>query len=96
MISRRSCAVNGKPLVKAVNTGRIEFFDRHVSTFAQDLRYGFYTLNKPNGKLDVAVIEASAITEDGEITLGPAVGATPEIVEMSEKARFVSRLLTQS
>lgn len=85
MISRRSCAVSGKPVVKAVNTGQIEFFDRHVSSFPQELMYGFYTLKKPDGKLDVAVVEASAITEDGQIVLGPAVGATPEIVAMAEK-----------
>lgn len=85
MIARRSCAVSGKPLTKAVNTGQIEFFDRHVSMFPLELRYGSYTLHKANGKLDISLIEASAITEDGQLVLGPAVGATPEIIEMSEK-----------
>lgn len=85
MIARRSCAVNGKPLCKAVNTGQIEFFDRHVSMFPLELMYGSYTLHKPSGKLDIALIEASAITEDGQLVLGPAVGATPEIIAMSEK-----------
>lgn len=85
MIKTRSCAVNGKEIAHAVNTGEIEFFDQHVSMFPQQLRYGFYTTRKPGGRLDVAIIEASAITAEGHIVLGPAVGATPEIVQMADK-----------
>lgn len=47
--------------------------------------YGFYTLNKPNNKLDIAIVEASAITEDGGIICGASVGATPEIIQMADK-----------
>lgn len=89
MIARRSCAIHGPDIAKAVNNGQIEFFDRHVSMFPQELQYGFYTLDKPDNMLDVAIIEASAITEDGEIVLGPAVGATPEIVEMARKVSIL-------
>ena len=85
MIKTRSCAVNGKEIAKAVNNGEIEFFDQHVSMFPQQLRYGFYTTRKPGGKLDIAIIEASGITEEGHIVLGPAVGSTPEIVQMADK-----------
>lgn len=85
MIKTRSCAVNGKEIAKAVNTGEIDFFDQHVSMFPQQLRYGFYTTRKPGGRLDIAIIEASAITKDGQLVLGPAVGATPEIVQMADK-----------
>lgn len=42
-------------------------------------------MNKPNPKLDVAVIEASAITEDGGIIPGASVGASPELVQMADK-----------
>ena len=42
-------------------------------------------MNKPNNKIDVAVIEASAITEDGGIIPGASVGASPELVHMADK-----------
>ena len=42
-------------------------------------------MNKPNNKIDVAVIEASGITEDGGIIPGASVGASPELVHMADK-----------
>lgn len=52
-----------------------------------DLMYGYYTKDKPNGnnKIDVTVVEASCITEDGGIIPGASVGATPELVQMADK-----------
>jgi Holliday junction resolvasome RuvABC DNA-binding subunit len=43
------------------------------------MRYGVY------GKLDVAIIEAADINEDGEIVLGTGVGIAPTIAAMAEK-----------
>jgi len=45
----------------------------------------FYTLNKPHNKLDVTIVEASAITEDGGIIPGASVGASPELIQMADK-----------
>lgn len=42
-------------------------------------------MNRPNNRLDVAVIEASAITEEGGIICGASVGASPEIIQMADK-----------
>ena len=53
--------------------------------FPVDLMYGFYTLDKPQNRLDVTIVEASAITEDGGIIPGASVGATPELVQMADK-----------
>jgi len=55
--------------------------------FPVDLMYGYYTKDKPNGnnKIDVTVVEASCITEDGGIIPGASVGATPELVQMADK-----------
>jgi acetyl-CoA hydrolase len=64
--------------------------------FLRELRYGFYTTDKPNNKLDVAMIEASTITKDGQVVLGPAVGATPEIVQMSEKVGHKTQTMLQT
>lgn len=46
---------------------------------------GFYTKNRPRNKLDVVVVEASAITEEGGIIPGASVGASPELVQMADK-----------
>lgn len=46
---------------------------------------GFYTKDRPSNKLDVAVVEATAILEDGSIVPGASVGATPELVQLADK-----------
>lgn len=84
IIDRRWPYQTGKNLGKAINTGKIRMGDKHLSMFAQDLRYGFYTKDQGGG-LDVAIIEASAITEDGNIVLAGSVGAAPEIIEIADK-----------
>jgi hypothetical protein len=57
--------------------------------FAQDLTYGYYSLNKKHGDpkkpLDWAIVEATEILEDGSIVPGASVGATPEILQTAEK-----------
>ncbi|NDW19386.1 succinate CoA transferase [Dysgonomonas sp. 216] len=63
---------------KQINNGTIRYFDLHLSTLAQDLRYGFY------GKVDVAIIEASDITNDGKIVPTCGVGITPTIIKMAK------------
>lgn len=85
MILRRSPHQVGKPIAKAINDGRTLFFDKHLSMFPQDLTYGFYTKNKENDLLDYTIIEATAITEDGSIVPGPAVGGSPEMISVSDK-----------
>lgn len=45
----------------------------------------FYTLQKPQNRLDVTIVEASAITEDGGIIPGASVGASPELIQMADK-----------
>ncbi|KAG6359909.1 hypothetical protein INS49_010962 [Diaporthe citri] len=85
MIERRSPHQVGKAIAKGINDGRINFFDKHLSMFPVDLVYGFYTKDKPNKKLDVVVVEATDILEDGSIVPGASVGATPELVQMADK-----------
>jgi len=84
MIDRRWPYQTGKNLGKAINSGQIRMGDKHLSMFPQDLKYGFYTMDKGGG-LDLAVIEASAITENGDIILTGAVGAAPEIIDVADK-----------
>lgn len=55
---------------KGINEGKIEYVDQHLSHFGQQVDYGF-------GDVDVAIIEATAITAEGNIILGPGVGNAP-------------------
>ncbi|ODV85262.1 hypothetical protein CANARDRAFT_199399 [[Candida] arabinofermentans NRRL YB-2248] len=81
MILRRAPHQVGKPIAKAINENRTQFFDKHLSMFPQDLTYGYYTKDKVGSpKLDYTIIEATAITDDGSIVPGPAVGASPEMI----------------
>ncbi|KAF9441309.1 acyl-CoA carboxylate CoA-transferase [Macrolepiota fuliginosa MF-IS2] len=61
----------------------------YTPVFPQDLTYGYYNLHKTHGDprkpLDWAIVEATAITEDGHIVPGASVGATPEILQSAEK-----------
>lgn len=85
MIERRAPHQVGKAISKGINEGRINFFDKHLSMFPADLVYGFYTKERENPKLDVVIVEASAITADGGIIPGASVGASPELIQMADK-----------
>ncbi|KND04329.1 acetyl-CoA hydrolase [Spizellomyces punctatus DAOM BR117] len=85
MIDRRYPHQVGRNIAKGINAGRIRFADKHLSMFAQDLVYGYYTKDKPKNKLDIVVVEATAITEEGGIIPGASVGATPELIQMADK-----------
>ena len=85
MIDRRTPHQVGKAISKGINEGRINFFDKHLSMFPVDLVYGFYTKDRPNNNLDVVVVEATDIKEDGSIVPGASVGATPELIQMANK-----------
>jgi succinate CoA transferase len=66
-------------LRKAINEGRTQFFDMHLSLLPQYVRYGFL------GKIDCAVIEACDVTAEGQIVLTTAVGAAPTFCAAAEK-----------
>ncbi|MCL6404045.1 acetyl-CoA hydrolase/transferase family protein, partial [Pectobacterium carotovorum subsp. carotovorum] len=86
MIIRRAPHQVGKPIAKAINTGQIKFFDKHLSMFPQDLTYGFYTRERTDNKiLDYMIVEATAIKEDGSIVPGPSVGGSPEFLSVADK-----------
>jgi len=66
-------------LRKAINDGRAQFFDMHLSQLQQTLRSGAL------GEVDVAVIEAADVTPQGEILLTSGVGAAPTLARMARK-----------
>lgn len=63
----------------ALNSGNAEYFDMHLSQLAQELRYGSL------GKVDIAVIEACDISDNGEVVLTSGVGISPTIAHLADK-----------
>lgn len=64
---------------KLVNNGDMHYADLHLSHLSQDLRYGFY------GDIDVAIIEATEMSPNGEIVLGAGLGMAPTVAQMAKK-----------
>ena len=79
IISRRSPYQTNNTLRKALNTpGGVDYFDEHLILCPQKLRYGFY------GKMNVALVEACAITEEGGIVPTTSVGNTATFIECAD------------
>lgn len=57
----------------------VVYYDMHLSQLAQEIRYGFL------GGVDVAVVEACHVRENGEIILTSGVGITPTICRLAKK-----------
>lgn len=64
---------------KSLNSGGMHYFDLHLSHLSQDLRYGFF------GDIDVAIIEVTEMSPNGEVVLGAGLGMTPTIAQMAKK-----------
>jgi succinate CoA transferase len=69
---------SNKDMRAALNAREAAYFDLHLSELAQNLRYGFF------GKVNVAVIEAADVSEDGEIVLTDAAGISPTICRLAD------------
>lgn len=67
-----------KDLRNAINSGEVPYFDMHLSSLAQEIRYGFL------GGVDVAIIEACDVTEDGEIVPTCGVGISPTVARLAK------------
>ncbi len=91
IIARRAPYMTSKALRAAVNGAAAEeiaYTDLHLGEFAQNARCGFY------GKIDVALIEAAAITEEGHIVPTTAVGCSQSWIDLAEHV-IVELNLTQ-
>ncbi len=72
-------AFSNRSMQKGINARCINYIDMHLSHFGQQVDYGFF------GDVDVAIVEAIAITENGDIILSPGVGNTPIFVKHAKK-----------
>jgi len=84
MTDKRWPYQTGKVVQKQVNDGTVRMGDKHLSLYAQDLAYGFYTKQRGGG-FDLGLIEASGIAEDGSIILAGSIGVAPEVIQNSDR-----------
>jgi succinyl-CoA:acetate CoA-transferase len=64
---------------KKINSGQMEYLDIHLSHVAQFVRNGFL------GKLNVALVEVTAIREDGSLVPSSSVGNNLTWIETADK-----------
>jgi succinyl-CoA:acetate CoA-transferase len=64
---------------KRINAGEMEYMDIHLSHVAQFVEYGFL------GKLDVALIEVTAILEDGRIVPSSSIGNNKTWIDCADR-----------
>jgi propionyl-CoA:succinyl-CoA transferase len=62
-----------------INRGEVEYVEVHLSHLPQAVSAGFF------GKVKIAVVEASEVTEDGRVYLTTSIGATPTFLRCAEK-----------
>ena len=62
-----------------INAGLMDYLDIHLSHVAQMVWEGFF------GKLDVALIEASGITENGELIPSSSVGNNKTWIDLADR-----------
>ncbi len=64
---------------KRINAGEMEYMDIHLSHVAQFMEYGFL------GKLDVAMIEVTAVLEDGRLLPSSSIGNNQTWIDQAER-----------
>ncbi len=77
-IAKRFPYQTNKDLRKGINSGDIKYQDLHLSHVPQMINYGFF------GKVNVAIVEAIAITEEGGIVPSTSVGISPQAVKNAD------------
>lgn len=78
-ISFRTPYQSDPDLRRAINAGRVRFFDLHLSQLPQHVRTGAL------GPVNFAVIEAADLTADGRVVLTSGVGAAPTFARCADK-----------
>ena len=78
-VSFRTPFQSNKDMRLAINNEEVAYYDVHLSQIGQDVRYGFL------GEIQTAIVEASEITDDGELILSTSVGITPTLVKMAKR-----------
>ena len=78
VIKKRAPYQTNGDIQKAINDGRIDYIDQHLSHAAQQYRNKYY------GKIDVAIVEVCAITEEGHLIPTTSMGNSPSFVQEAD------------
>jgi len=78
-LCRRYPYQTNNELRKRINSGSCAYTDIHLSHFAQYVKNGFVP------PVDIAIVEAVSITEEGNIIPANSVGCTPTFVETASQ-----------
>ncbi len=78
-IKKRLPYQTNKTLRGEINDGTVDYLDLHLSESAQLARYGYL------GDIDVALVEAAAITEEGNLVPTTSLGNTASYVQQADK-----------
>jgi acetyl-CoA hydrolase len=68
-----------KAMRTAINDGKVEYLDVHLSHLSQQIANGIF------GPIHFAIIEASDITDDGHVYFTSAIGNGPTLLHQAEK-----------
>lgn len=79
IIKKRLPYQTNTSIQQGINRGELEFLDLHLSHVAQNINYNFM------GKIDIAIVEAVEITEEGYLIPSTSVGITPTILNKADK-----------
>ncbi len=79
VVERRLPFQSDEALRKRINNGEVQYIDQHLSHTPEWVRSGFL------GDMDIAIIEAVAITEEGGIVPTTSVGNSPIFVEKAKQ-----------
>jgi succinyl-CoA:acetate CoA-transferase len=78
-VDRRLPYQTQSDLRRKINDGSINYMDMHLSHVQDQLRYGYL------GPVDMAVVEAAGINEDGRVIPSTSVGNVPVFLEQASK-----------
>ncbi|MTI68294.1 MAG: acetyl-CoA hydrolase/transferase family protein [Firmicutes bacterium] len=79
IIKKRYPYQTNKDSRDCINDGTMEYCDMHLSHTSQWIKYNFF------GDIDIALVEAVAITEEGGIIPSTSVGNTNVLIEKAKK-----------
>lgn len=79
VVRRRAPMIESKAMADLVNRGEVDYIEQQMNKMPALVRHGAF------GKIDVAVVEAVGITDEGHIIPSSSVGMVPYFVDVADK-----------
>lgn len=79
ILNRRLCHQANPVMAKAINRGEVLYSDMGPYVFPNQIRYGFFD------QLDLTIIEAIALTEEGNIVPSTCIADSPTLIRAANK-----------